>query len=88
MKLWQLENDNVYRKSVAAKKTEKSCVQELKKLKKQSIAIFSDFEILIPIEVVLPKWRATNVIWQAEKKREKRKLREKKPKRKVFFCLE
>ena len=88
IKLWRLEKDDVHRKSFTAKKAEKSCIQELKKLKKQSIAISSNSKNFIPIENSESEWKATNIIWQTEEKKRRKEAERKKAEKKKFFCLE
>lgn len=72
-----MERDDVQKKEVAARKAEESRVRELKELSKKCIAIPFGSELLIPIEDLEPKCRATNIFWLAEEDKKRKKAKNK-----------
>ena len=76
MKMWWMKRDEIQKKSVIARKDERTRLKRVKELMKQNIMISNDLVRLIVDSKV--EWKTINEVWQTEKTRKtvkKRKTR-------------
>ncbi len=73
MKIWRMKKDEMHAKKIIARKNEKARIKQIKKMKKQSVFIFT--KLMISIANFEAKWKSSNEMWNAKKEKKKIKKR-------------
>jgi hypothetical protein len=64
----------MHTKEIIARKNEKARIKQIKKMKKQSVFIFT--KLMIFIANLETKWKSSNEMWDAKQKKKKIKRRD------------
>ncbi len=73
MRIWRMKKDEMHAKEVIARKNEKARIKQIKKIKKQSVFIFT--KLMIFIANFEAKWKSSNEMWNAKQEKKKIKRR-------------